>query len=111
MMAPAPTPPAKKRKAPTLLTDDMRRKVATEYAAAGKLDKAAIRARYNVSTGAICDWIAKGYANGKKPAAPFGKARKVDRSLEDLLWTVVIAARERGDIDVSEARRLLELAR
>ena len=102
--------PSKPRKPPTRVTDDMRHKIAAEYSRARKADKPAIRARYNVSTSAISDWIHKGYGNPSVQSARV-ESPPADRSLEDLLWAVVIKAREAGEITTVEARRLLELVR
>jgi hypothetical protein len=40
-------------------TDDMKKKIATEYAAAKRGEKIAIRNKYNTGTSSICAWIIK----------------------------------------------------
>lgn len=102
----SPTAPSRAKKAPTIVTDDMRAKIAREYRNARKAEKAGIRAKYNVSTGAINDWIIKGYADRPVNGEPAG-----DRPLDELLWAVVIKARETGEISLTEARKLLELVK
>ena len=100
--------PTTTRKSPTFVTDDMRHKIAGEYRRARKMEKAGICTRYNISGSAICNWITQGYGDATPPAAAVAPA---DRPLDELLWAVVIAAREAGSVTLAEAKRLLELVR
>jgi hypothetical protein len=100
------------RRSPTLLSDSMKKKVATEYLYAKREDRREIAKKYNISTGAVTGWIRDGNVF-KNPsiAALVPVPRKEERSLDDLLWEVVIKARESGIISTVEAKRLLELVR
>lgn len=113
-MTPAPTINGGK-KAKVFLTDDMRRKVAVEYFYARSQDKKSIAEKYNVSPTAISGWIRKGYvprhAPPDFPERGLAPEKKLEENLEDLLWRVVIKAREAGEVTTAEARRLLELVR
>lgn len=93
------------RKIPIRFTEDMRRKIGMEYARAKKNEKAALCAHYNVSMSSAGAY-AKAYGGGTPTPPP-----PADRTLEELLWAVVIAAQRQGDITVAEARRLLELVK
>lgn len=97
------------RKAPVSgMTEDEKRKMAAVYKALPKAEKAAFAEKHEVSVSALNDWYHKFVENGSNGHAP---AVKKERNLEELLWHVVILAKEAEEIDLSEAKRLLELVR
>ena len=93
------------RKSPVRLTDSMRRKVAAEYAAAPKLEKAAIAARYNVSKSICSVWVKRGLGTARTART----ARTADGQLESALYRLVLHGRQAGVISRDEARELLGL--
>lgn len=97
------------RKTKKYYTPDMQRKIASEYQRSN--NKAAVRAKYDVSQSAVCRWIKLGIL-GAEPNTTSRINRRAPadaKPLEDLLWTVVSKARAAGDISKEDARRLLEL--
>lgn len=101
----SPTAPSKPRRPRVHFTPDMQAKIAREYAGARLKDKAAIRAKYGVSTSAICRWL-KDSSRASGAAIP---GKRVATGLEEILWKVVIEARRAGTVTKEEARQILEL--
>lgn len=62
-----PPTPLRERKAPVHFTEDMKRRIASEWQRARKLEKSALRAKYNVTGSTVTGWIRRGLANGPTP--------------------------------------------
>lgn len=97
----------KNRKTPVRMTEDMRHKVAGEYRRAKKLDKRAIRERYNLSTGAINNWVRQGYGQGEEGTVGKGNPENTHR----ILVRGVLESVAGGAITVKEAEEAIEKVR